>query len=113
MKIRIHDTDFDGNPVECTGEFFRGATAIDIVIGMKMNPFNSHLEPLAFMRQTLDFIGQKDYVLPDEPEKAAQAFLQRLTALGFAHYEIDDGELDTEHPVFAITPIEKKPVDIQ
>lgn len=108
MKIRIHDTDFDGNPVECTGEFFRGATALDIVIGMKMNPFNSHLEPLAFMRQTLSFIGQKDFALPDEPEKAAQAFLQRLTALGFAHYEIDDGELDTDHPAATGEPPEKK-----
>ena len=39
MKIRIHDTDFDGNPVGCTGEFFRGATALDIVVSMKMNPF--------------------------------------------------------------------------
>jgi len=108
MKIRIHDTDFDGNPVECTGEFFRGATALDIVVGMKMNPFNSHLEPLAFMRQTLGFIGQEDYALPDEPEKAAQAFLQRLTALGFAHYEIDDGELDTDHPAEVGEPPEKK-----
>lgn len=108
MKIRIHDTDFDGNPVECTGEFFRGATALDLVVGMKINPFNSHLEPLAFMRRTLDFIGQKDYALPDEPGKAAQAFLQRLTVLGFAHYEIDDGELDTDHPTEAGEPPEKK-----
>ena len=108
MKIRIHDTDFDGHPVECTGEFFTGATALDIVTGMKMNPFNSHLEPLAFMRQTLDFIGQKDFALPDDPEKAAQAFLQRLTALGFAHYEIDDGELDADHPAEAGVPPEKK-----
>ena len=108
MKIRIHDTDFDGNPVECTGEFFRGATALDIVVGMKMNPFNSHLEPLVFMRQTLGFIGQEDYALPDEPEKAAQVFLQRLTALGFAHYEIDDGELDADHPAATGEPPEKK-----
>lgn len=108
MKIRIHDTDFDGNPVECTGEFFQGATALDIVVGMKMNPFNSHLEPLAFMHQTLDFIGQTDFALPDEPAKAAQAFLQRLTALGFAHYEIDDGELDADHPTKAGEPTAKK-----
>lgn len=108
MKIRIHDTDFDGNPVGCTGEFFRGATALDIVVSMKMNPFNSHLEPLAFMRQTLSFIGQKDFSLPDEPAKAAQAFLQRLTVLGFAHYEIDDGELDADHPAEAGVPPEKK-----
>lgn len=108
MKIRIYETDFEGNPVECTGDFFSGATALDIVNAMKMNPFNSHLEPLAFMRQTLGFIGQKDFALPDEPEKAAQAFLQRLTALGFAHYEIDDGELDADHPAEAGVPPEKK-----
>ena len=108
MKIRIHDTDFDGNPVDCTGEFFTGATALDIVNGMKMNPFNSHLEPVAFMRQTLDFIGQKSYALPDAPEDAARLFLQRLTALGFARYEIDEGELDTEHPAECGEPGEKK-----
>ena len=22
MKIRIYETDFEGNPVECTGDFF-------------------------------------------------------------------------------------------
>ena len=108
MKIRIHDTDFDGNPVDCTGEFFTGATALDIVNGMKMNPFNSHLEPVAFMRQTLDFIGQKSYALPDAPEEAARLFLQRLTALGFARYEIDDGELDADHPAECGEPVEKK-----
>ena len=108
MKIRIHDTDFDGNPVDCTGEFFTGATALDIVNGMKMNPFNSHLEPVAFMRQTLDFIGQKTYALPDAPEDAARLFLQRLTALGFAHYEVDEGELDVTNPIISNERIEKK-----
>ena len=109
MKIRIHDTDLDGNPLECSGEFFVGETAMDIVDGMKMNPFNSHLNPLAFMRQTLDFIGQKDFPLPEnEPGKAAIVFLQRLTALRFAHYEIDEGELDTDHPTEAGEPPEKK-----
>ena len=108
MKIRIHDTDFDGNPVDCTGEFFTGVTALDIVNGMKMNPFNSHLEPVAFMRQTLDFIGQKSYALPDAPEDAARLFLQRLTALGFARYEIDEGELDADHPAECGESTEKK-----
>ena len=44
MKIRIYETDFEGNSVECTGDFFPGATALDIVNAMKMNPFNAHLE---------------------------------------------------------------------
>ena len=46
MKIRIYETDFEGNSVECTGDFFPGATALDIVNAMKMNPFNAHLESL-------------------------------------------------------------------
>lgn len=93
MKIRIHDTDFEGNPVECTGEFFSGATALEIVEAMKQNPFNSHLEPVAFMRQTLSFAGQENYELPADPAKAAQLFLQRLTVLGFAHYELEGADL--------------------
>ena len=36
MKIRIYKTDFEGNPVECTGDCFSGATALDIVNVMKL-----------------------------------------------------------------------------
>ena len=96
MKIRIYETDFEGNPVECTGEFFSGATALDIVNAMKMNPFNAHLEPLAFMRRTLKSIGQEKFPLPEDAESAALFFIQRLAVLGFAKFEIDKGELDTE-----------------
>lgn len=98
MKIRIHETDFEGNPVECTGEFFTGTTALEIIEAMKLNPFTASLTPIEYMRQTLDFIGQGEYPLPDDETKAAQLFLQRLTALGFAHYELDDGELDDANP---------------
>ena len=71
MKIRIYETDFEGNPVECTGDFFSGATALDIVNAMKMNPFNAHLEPLAFMRRTLKSIGHEKFSLPEDAESAA------------------------------------------
>lgn len=107
MKIRIHETDFEGAPVECTGEFFTGNTALDIVEQMKMNPFTGSLTPLAFMRQTLEFIKQKEFALPDDSEMAAVAFLQRLTATGFARYELDDGEFDDTHPEVANEKIEK------
>ena len=110
MKIRIHETDFDGNPVECTGEFFTGKNALEIIEQMKMNPFTASLEPVEFMRQTLEFIGQENFVLPEDQDKAAQIFLQRLTVLGFAHYELDEGELDTDHPEPGITQTGKKPV---
>ena len=53
MKIRIYETDFEGNPVECTGEYFSGATALDIVNAMKMNPFQASRTPLEFMRWML------------------------------------------------------------
>lgn len=93
MQIRIYDTDFEGSPVECTGERFRGKTALDIVTAMAMNPFNAHFEPKDFMRMLLDRIGQKDFVLPDDDGKAAEQFLQRLTVCGYAAFELDDGEL--------------------
>ena len=94
MRIRIYETDFEGNPVECTGEFFSGASALDIVEAMRMHPFTAHLDPLDFMRQVLDKIGQKDFELTGPPEKAAVVFLQRLTALNFAGYELEPGELE-------------------
>jgi len=99
MKIRIHETDFEGHPVDCTGDFFAGRTALEIVAAMQLDPFNGSLTPLEFMRQTLDGIGQKKFALPDDPERAAIEFLQRLTILGFAVFVLDDGELDVSHPL--------------
>lgn len=93
MKIRIYETDFDGHPVECTGEFFSGPSAIAIVEAMKMSPFTASLDPLAFMRRVLDGIGQADFELTGPPEKAAIVFLQRLTALNFAGYELEEDEV--------------------
>ena len=108
MKIRIYETDFEGNPVECTGEFFTGVSALDIVEQMKMNPFTGSLAPVAFMRWVLDTNGQQDFTLPEDDQgKAAVLFLQRLTMTGFAKYELDNGEFDVEHPVPA-GPVKEK-----
>ena len=111
MKIRIYETDFDGNPVECTGEFFSGPTALAIVEAMKMNPFTAGLEPPVFMRQVLDRIGQRDFELAGPPEKAAVEFLQRLTALGFAGYELEPGEVDLSHAEKAMSQMTEKQVE--
>lgn len=69
MKIRIYETDFEGNPVECTGEYFSGRTAMDIVNAMKMNPFQASLTPLDFMRWMLASIEQEKFTLPDDEGK--------------------------------------------
>ena len=88
MKIRIHETDFDGTPVACTGEFFEGETALDIVNAMKKNPFQIHLTPEEFMRKTLDKIGQKDFVLTEDD--AALEFLNHLAKLNYASFEEEE-----------------------
>ena len=36
MQIRIYETDFERHPVECTGEYFSGPTALAIVEAMKL-----------------------------------------------------------------------------
>ena len=105
MKIRIYETDFDGRPVDCSGEYFSGKTALDVVEGMTLNPFQSHLTPHKFMEQTLATIGEKSFSLPEDSETAALAFLQKLTALGYAEFAIDKGELDTQHPI-AASPVD-------
>ena len=99
MKIRIYETDFNGHPVDCTGEFFSGPTALAVVDGMKMNPFQNHLTAQEFMGQILATIGEKSFSLPEDPETAALACLQKLTALGYAEFAIDKGELDTQHGI--------------
>ena len=91
MKIRIHDTDYEGQPVACTGELFSGDSALAVVEAMKRNPFNAHLEPLDFMRRTLAAIGRETAPLPDlDPSAAAEAFLAALAAAGFAVREGDE-----------------------
>jgi len=70
-----------------------------------MNPFQSHLTPHSFMAEMLAAIGQKAFPLPEDPETAALAFLQKLTALGYAEFAIDKGELDTQHPI-AASPVD-------
>ena len=72
-----------------------------------MNPFQSHLTPHKFMEQTLATIGEKEFSLPEDPETAAQAFLQKLTVLGYAEFALDKGELDTQHPI-ATSPVENE-----
>ena len=107
MKIRIYETDFEGRPVDCTGEFFSGPTALAVVEGMKMNPFQNHLTAREFMGQLLVTIGEKEFSLPEDPEKAAVAFLQKLTALGYAEFVLDEGELDTQHG-YETSPVENE-----
>ena len=88
MKIRIHDTDFEGHLLDCSGDYFTGETALDIVEAMTLNPFQSHLTPHKFMEQTLATIGEKSFSLPEDPETAALAFLQKLTALGTPNFPL-------------------------
>ena len=113
MKIRIYETDFEGNPVECTGEYFSGRTAMDIVNAMKMNPFQASLTPLDFMRWMLASIGQEKFALPDDEGKAALLFLQRLTTQGYATFELEANEISAEQPVSPVTQIPEKQVKPQ
>ena len=99
MKIRIYETDFEGHPVDCTGEFFSGPTALAVVEGMKMNPFQNHLTAQEFMVQLWVAIGEKEFPFPEDPEKAAVTFLQKLTAHGYAEFALDEGELETQHGI--------------
>jgi hypothetical protein len=83
MTIRIFETDFDGNPVDCTGEILTGSNALEIVEAMQMNPFNASLTPLAFMEKILTSIG-KSVKLPSDDESAAELFLQTLVENKYA-----------------------------
>jgi len=85
MKIRIHETDFDGKPVAFTGEYYVGANATEIVEAMKKNPFQIDLTVEEYMRKILDKIGQKDFVLTEDD--ADLEFLNHLAKLNYASFE--------------------------
>ena len=85
MKIRIHETDFDGTPVACTGEYIEGANATEIVEAMKRNPFQIDLTVEEYMRKTLDKIGQYDHVLTED--NTPLEFLNLLAKLNYASFE--------------------------
>jgi len=90
MKVRINETDLNGNPIHDSGEILNGDSHLDIVDGMKMSPFTAGLEPLAYMRDVLARSGAPDFPLPDEPEAAAKAFLLKLAATGLVQFIEDD-----------------------
>ena len=83
MTIRIFETDFDGNPVDCTGEFYTGNEPIDIVEAMQMNPFNASLSAIDFMQKILAKLKLK-VDLPNDPNDAAAVFIKTLIANGYA-----------------------------
>ena len=85
MKIRIHETDFDGIPVACTGEFFEGVNATEIVEAMKKNPFHIDLTIEEYMRKILDKIGLHAYTLTEDD--APLEFLNLLAKLNYASFE--------------------------
>ena len=86
---------------------------MDIVNAMKMNPFQASLTPLDFMRWMLASIGQEKFDLPDDEGKASLLFLQRLTTLGYATFELDTDEVDLEHPIPSMQGNLKKQVKSQ
>ena len=90
MKVRINETDLNGKPIHDSGEILNGENHLDIVEGMKMSPFTAGLEPLAYMRDVLARSGNLGFVLPDEPEAAAKAFLLKLAATGLVQFLEDD-----------------------
>ena len=77
MEIRIFETDFDGNPVSCTGDILTGSNALEIVEAMQMNPFNASIPVIAFMEKILTSIG-KSIKLPNDAPSAADQFIQTL-----------------------------------
>ena len=83
MEIRIFETDFDGNPVDCTGEILTGSNALDIVEAMQMNPFNASLSAIDFMQKILAKLKLK-VDLPNDPDDAAAVFIKTLISNGYA-----------------------------
>lgn len=82
MVIRVHEADSNG-PIAGSGEVFRGG-ALDVVQGMKLNPFSASLGPVEYMRKTLKAIGQDAVVLPEDAEAAAAVFIGVLIKSGYA-----------------------------
>lgn len=94
MKIRIDDFDLNGKVMPGSGKIYTGTNALGIVEQMNAHPFTASLSPMEFMQRYLDQVGESDFALPDDPEKAAQAFLQHLVNCDYANFELGKDDTD-------------------
>jgi hypothetical protein len=96
MKVVIHDTTLEGKPLEASGEVFVGRDSLTIVEQMRgQTPFTSALTPRVYMTEVLaSFEGDDLKPLPVGIDRAADAFLTRLAAMGLVSFLPDDKSLD-------------------
>ena len=96
MKIVLHDTTLEGRPLEASGEVFVGRDSLTLVEQMRdQTPFTRPLAPRVYMTEVLaSFEGDDLKPLPEDLDRAADAFLTRLAAMGLVSFLPDDTPLD-------------------
>jgi hypothetical protein len=96
MKVVIHDTTLDGQPLDAAGTVFCGRDCLTIVEAMReQTPFTAALAPRVYMTEVLaSFEGDDLKPLPEDLDQAADAFLMRLASRGLVTFLPDDLPLD-------------------
>ena len=96
MKVVIHDTTLDGQPLDAAGTVFWGRDSLTIAEAMReQTPFTAALAPRVYMTEVLaSFEGDDLKPLPEALDQAADAFLMRLASRGLVTFLPDDLPLD-------------------
>lgn len=92
MKIQLHETTLDGEPLAQTGKILTGKDPVQLVQIMKMQtPFTYEMEHRDYMEKVLRNINQDEPPLPEDGAEAAKEFLTRLGSYGFIRF-VSDGQ---------------------
>ena len=96
MKILIHSTTLDGEPLEADGIALEGKTCTDLVKIMKgQTPFTIEATARDYMLGALGRIEpDRKLKLPEDPEAAAAEFLTQLGKHGLVEFLPDDAFID-------------------
>jgi len=89
MRVRFFETDYDGIPVPCSGDYFSGNNASEIVEKMKMNPFQGSMSVKDFIMDMLARTGIGNAGLPEDENFLAEWFIGLMVKNGYAEYTED------------------------
>ena len=102
MKILIHSTTLDGEPLEADGIALEGKNCSELVEIMKgQTPFTIEATARDYMLGVLGRIEPyRKLLLPEDPESAVAEFLTLLGKHGLVEFLPDDAFIDLQEETF-------------
>ncbi len=95
MKILIHSTTLDGEPLQADGIALDGKNCAELVEIMKgQTPFTITTTPGLHARCARKIETERNFKLSEDPEAAAAEFLTTLAKYGLVEFLPDDAFID-------------------